>query len=60
MCNIKEFCQIFSEKKIFKGCIKFAMFKLSLAIILPIMLVPLFEQTSITHTQALGLNATCF
>ena len=34
ICNIQEFCLIL-EKKIFKGCIKFSMFKLSLAITLP-------------------------
>ena len=44
--------QYFQRGRFSKVCIKFAMFKLSLAIISPIMLVaPPFEPTRITHTQ---------
>ena len=44
--------EYFQRKRFSKICIKFARFKLSLAIDLPIMEVPPpFEQTSITLTQ---------
>ena len=42
------------RRRFSKVCIKFSMFKLSLAIISPLMHVaPLFEQTLISHTQGL-------